>query len=351
MTNEGRAATLLRRGVLLASALYPVALVFVVLVLRYIGERFWLLGAIGYLPRLGFGLPLPVLVVALLVLRSWRLLALQLVSLLLLVFPVMGFVIPSSPSAGPGPVLRIMSYNINSALGGGEQIAQEIEALSPDVVVMQEIGKSGDYFAERLRARYPNIRVSTQFFLGSRYPITPGPEPDHVSLYGTPRSPRFTEQVLDTPLGKIALYNVHPISPREGLSAIRGRGLRREIASGRLLAGVNAPVLRANNLLRDLQVTSIATLAARETVPVVIAGDTNLPGLSATFRRHLSDYQDGFTEAGGGFGYTFPTNHHPWMRIDRILASHSLRFVHFEVGSSRVSDHRYVFAELTRAAE
>ena len=82
--------------------------------------------------------------------------------------------------------------------------------------------------------------------------------------------------------------------------------------------------------------------------PVIIAGDTNLPGLSFVFHRSLSGFQDGFTRAGWGFGYTFPTNHVPWMRIDRVLASDELRFVRFEVGKSLVSDHHCVVADLQR---
>jgi endonuclease/exonuclease/phosphatase (EEP) superfamily protein YafD len=83
---------------------------------------------------------------------------------------------------------------------------------------------------------------------------------------------------------------------------------------------------------------------------VVIAGDTNLPGLSHVLHRYLSRYQDGFAKAGWGFGYTFPTRPRgPWMRIDRIVASDELRFVRFRVGRSLASDHECVVADLQRA--
>jgi endonuclease/exonuclease/phosphatase family metal-dependent hydrolase len=95
-------------------------------------------------------------------------------------------------------------------------------------------------------------------------------------------------------------------------------------------------------------VRTFSSLAGGETEPVVIAGDTNLPGLSLVFARYLSGYQDGFEKAGWGFGYTYPTNKNrpPWMRIDRILATASLRFERFEVGASSASDHRCVVADI-----
>jgi endonuclease/exonuclease/phosphatase (EEP) superfamily protein YafD len=80
---------------------------------------------------------------------------------------------------------------------------------------------------------------------------------------------------------------------------------------------------------------------------VVIAGDLNLTGLSPVLA-HLSRFRDGFTDAGWGFGYTFPTNHRPWMRLDRILATDDLDFTYFEVGTSNASDHRCVVAEFER---
>jgi endonuclease/exonuclease/phosphatase family metal-dependent hydrolase len=52
---------------------------------------------------------------------------------------------------------------------------------------------------------------------------------------------------------------------------------------------------------------------------------------------------------GRGFGYTFPADQWiPWMRIDRILAGPELRFLHFEVGRRRGSDHLAVIADLAR---
>jgi len=247
------------------------------------------------------------------------------------------------------PTLRVLSYNVNAAWGGAEAIIEEIDRYSPDVVVLQEISDA-EPLSRLLRSRYPTVDASGQFLVATRYALSSVVEPERLPYYGRLRSPRFLKQMLDTPLGRIVLYNVHPISPREVLFALRGeRGLRREIGSGRLFGGATAPNIEENVGLRALQVRTFAEAAAKETEPVIIAGDTNLPGLSPVLHRYLSQYEDGFAKAGGGLGYTFPTNKwRPWMRIDRILATDQLRFVRFDVGKSLASDHRCVVADLQR---
>ena len=95
----------------------------------------------------------------------------------------------------------------------------------------------------------------------------------------------------------------------------------------------------------DFVITCLPDAAARESLPVSIAGDTNLPGLSAVFRRTLSRYSDAFRVAGWGLGYTFPQKF-PFLRLDRILTNHKLRAVSFGVGCEGASDHLCVVAEI-----
>ena len=87
--------------------------------------------------------------------------------------------------------------------------------------------------------------------------------------------------------------------------------------------------------------------------PVLIAGDTNLPGSSWAFGHCFGGFQDGFATVGNGFGYTFPSTprHEPWMRIDRVLADYHFRFLSFDVGPGLLSDHRPVIADLELEAQ
>jgi endonuclease/exonuclease/phosphatase (EEP) superfamily protein YafD len=329
-----------------AAVVYLGALVGTCAMLRFIGESWWITTIGLYLPRLVLGFPLPIVSVALLALRMWRWVGTQAVAALVLLFPIMGFGLPwPHGSDANAPRLRVLSYNVNSGFGGPEAIVEEIDRYSPDVVLLQEIGR-GEPIEALLRARYPTVETSTQFIVASRYPALSAMDPPRLPYYGQLRSPRYIQRVFETPLGPVTFYNVHPVSPREDFAALRGRGLRREILTGRFFSGNAAPLIGNNAGLRQLQAKAISESAAAEAGPVVIAGDTNLPGLSKVLARYLSGYKDGFREAGWGLGYTYPNDRKPWMRIDRIFANEKLRFVGFEVGSSLASDHLCVVADL-----
>jgi hypothetical protein len=153
---------------------------------------------------------------------------------------------------------------------------------------------------------------------------------------------------IETPLGPIAFYNVHPMSPRFAFYAVRGMRVRTSIRAGTFWRGGAAEgTVRENFELREQQLAAASRTAAGEAIPRIVAGDTNLTSLSPILAQYFGDYQDGFNSAGWGFGYTFPSGE-AWMRLDRIMASHELRFVGFQVGCADESDHRCVIAQIDR---
>jgi endonuclease/exonuclease/phosphatase (EEP) superfamily protein YafD len=320
-----------------------------VLLLALVGESWWVTTVGLYLPRLVLALPLPFVAAAVWRVGSRRLLQVQGLALVVVLFPLLGLTVPTPGFTDrSAPRVRVLSYNINSGLGGVANLADEVDRYSPDVVLMQEVGETAD-LVQALKARYPTVEAWTQFLMATRYPLVAEIDPDKLPFEGRQRSPHYVAYTMETPLGRVAFYNVHPTSPRDALYSLRGDyGLRREIVSGHIFSGADAPKLQENAALRAFQVQAIAEAASRERGPTVVAGDTNLPGLSVIFRRNLSRFQDGFMKAGWGFGYTFPSEKkkRPWMRIDRILASDALRFVDFKVGTSSASDHRCVVADL-----
>jgi len=331
------------------AVLYPACLMGAALALRLIGEKWWVTGAVLYLPRIAFAAPLPFIAGFSAALGLYKLLWTQLAAILLILFPLMGLALPGrAHRAGGAKVVRVLSYNINTALGGLDGIVEEIDRYSPDVVLLEEIG-SRERLESSLASRYASVLVSGQFLVATRFPIVSSYDPERVTLRGRSHSPRFIKTAIETPVGRIAFYAVHPLSPRAGLQGLRGgAGLRRELLSGRLFAGTNTTKFLDDADLRALQVQEFAEAAAREPGPTVIAGDTNLPDLSYILSQHLSSFQDGFAKVGSGFGYTFPVDYgrRPWMRIDRIFANDKLNFVRFEVGRSRASDHLCVVADV-----
>jgi endonuclease/exonuclease/phosphatase (EEP) superfamily protein YafD len=341
----------LRLALLALAAAYPLALIVVLAVLRGVGER-WSLSTLAlYLPRVGFGLPLPLLVVALVGARPRRWLVTQLLAALLLLFPLMGLELPVGRAARAGqPSLRIMSCNIDLGSASTDELSAAIRAAAPDVVCLQEA--RGDEVAPLAR-HLPEyvVRADGQFIVASKLPIVDVYHPPRIERGGEPVDPRFIRYRVETPAGLVDVYNVHPVSPHGSFDRLRGEGLLHELASGRFFVNRDGFRRLADNAARrERQVRALADAAARSPYPVLIAGDTNLPTASWIFGHYLGRYQDGFAEAGQGFGYTFPARHRPaWLRLDRILADERFRFVAFSRLDVHVSTHFPVVADVVRS--
>jgi vancomycin resistance protein VanJ len=343
--------TWLRRLATICAWAYPAALLVAILLLRFGGERWWVTTVALYVPRRLFAIPLLPIVLALFLQRRFRLLAAPVVAGILVLFPLMGLVLPVLRRAAPdGPRLRVLSINADSAIEGADVLLAAVDRYAPDVVLMQEISLSPTHPLMRgLSLRYPIVHAASQFIVASRFPLTPTKESDLPKPHRTGLPARFERYVVQTPFGSIALYNVHFISPREAFYKALGHSLRNEILSGRLFVSGGPGPIQANSKERTLEAEDVGALARVEKLPVLIAGDTNLPGSSPVLAALARGYREGFPEAGAGFGYTFPASD-PWMRIDRMLANEPLRFVHFEVGCRGASDHLCVIAEIASAA-
>lgn len=325
--------------------LYPVLLLAIVLALEYVGERWWVTTLALYVPRIAFGAPLPLFVIALLFLRRYILLWTQLAALVLLLFPLMGLALPWFTGKSETPVFRVMSLNANSGYAGAHEFGRAIRTISPDIVLLQEAERHRGELEAELKRLYPHASSSKEFLIGSRFPILTSTPPQKLPYWGKQRSPRFMRYTLRTPAGDVVVYSVHPASPRGVLQLYSLRGAFGRLRRGELVVGDPAKDVGENTGLRRLQIEAVGRLTAEEAQPVIVAGDTNLPVRSVLFRKNLGHLQDGFVAASSGFGYTYPEKF-PWMRIDRILASKPLRFLSFDEGCSGLSDHLCVYADL-----
>jgi endonuclease/exonuclease/phosphatase (EEP) superfamily protein YafD len=335
----------LRVCVGLGAVAYPVALIGLALAMRYVGEQSWVTTVLLYLPRRYLALPLPLLVVMILVVGPRWLFVTQLGAAALLLFPILGLRVSGAPEPTSGHVLRLLSYNGSFGHMGTDKICPEVEAAHPDVVLLQAYSPR---LLEPLKSCVAGFTIQThgQFLIATRFPIAETFVPPALEGGGSANFVRYT---LESSLGPLDVYNAHPISPREGIDRFR-KGIEENSAQaidpGILSDDRHRPV-QENTDLRHAQVKALAAAAQSSRHPVVIAGDTNLPGLSWFFATYLGHLQDGFAEVGRGFGYTFPAAR-PSMRIDRVLAGPEFRFTHFAVGERTQTSHRCVIAELTR---
>jgi endonuclease/exonuclease/phosphatase family metal-dependent hydrolase len=341
----GRRAAIVNATLRYLAIGYPVAVIIFIIALRLVGERWWGTTIALYLPRLPFALPLLPLTAAIIWIGPRRLLWTQVLATALL-FVLLGFKVTWPVAAMPGAFhLRLVTCNINGGSFGVEEIIKSLRAAQADVIVLQAVDISN---YDKLRAGLAGyaVREAGQFWLASRFPVQEMMEPPKVIQKGVLRSLRFARYRIATPAGPLVVYNVHPISPRDGLVEVRGDGFRNQILRGNLFSTRARTMVTENATLRMAQLQAIAANARESQDPVLIAGDTNSPGLSWAFAHWLGDYRDGFSEAGNGFGYTFPAPGNAWMRIDRIVADPRFRFLDFKVIHTPISDHFATMADL-----
>jgi endonuclease/exonuclease/phosphatase (EEP) superfamily protein YafD len=316
-----------------------------VLAQRFVGEATWPTTVLLYLPHALLLLPVAGVAMLQALVGPRRLLVVALATFVVLLFPIMGLSIGGPRTPDHAARLRVLTYNVDSGNRGVEKIVRQITVAAPDVVLLQESTWAVD---DAVAAALPGFSFHRygQFFIASRYAIQSVMQPKKIDVRGVQHYPRYVGYTVDSTLGPLDIWNVHPISPREGFDELRAEGFRREIEEGRIFSG-DASHLVANTELRRLQVEDLAASARLSKNKVIIAGDTNLPVASRILADHLGDYQDAFAEVGRGFGYTFPAHRYlPWMRIDRVLAGPELRFIRVQVGDVPGSDHYCVFADI-----
>ncbi len=336
---QARWSGLASASVKAAAFLYPGLLIFLVLAFRLVGERCWLLGVLTYLPQAVFGLPVLFLSAAMVATGQRRLLWTQLLCLLLLLFPFMGLNC-SLPHRDAIPGLRILSYNVWLGTKGPAALEKAVARARPDVVLLQASTRESAAVLSRIPALAGfEVRHAGRYTLASRFPVV---DLQIAEGADSPAGPPFVRYTVETSSGLLDIINCHPLSIRTGVESM---GPLRALREARLPRG-----LLDNLRLRERQVALIASTARASRHPVVVAGDLNLPQSSRILRDHLSTFRDAFTDAGNGFGYTFPGDGLvPWMRIDRILSSKAgMRFIRYEVADCDGSDHCSVTGDLVR---
>ena len=231
--------------------------------------------------------------------------------------------------------LTALSFNIHSALGRGDrlglsQIANEIRAWDPDVVLLQEVDRGRHHSAETDQPGYLAEQLGMEVAFGvnvnfgraeygvatlSKYPIV---SQSNTHLPNDP-STREDQQrgVLNTQIqvgdSVISVYNTH------------------------------LQHMKHYDGLRKQQMEAITGLMRNDPLPKILGGDLNSGPSSAvlsTARTVVKDAWDA-VGAGAGTGKTAPAAN-PRGRIDFLLYSDPLVPQSSEVLFSEISDHRAV---------
>jgi endonuclease/exonuclease/phosphatase family metal-dependent hydrolase len=333
-SHSGRRSPAWRRRIALilgtCTYLYFLLVLIVGILLQWTAEEFWFTTLLVYGPRWVWALPLGILVPAAALARR-RLLWILLAALLVVIGPVMGLRV--SPSAlltkgSKGSGVRVLTCNVGSSDLDADALARLVAESQPDVVAAQEwwLGSESTVF------RQPgwHVRVDGGLCLASRYPIQGAGTLGCDELGGTGAVGCYD---LQTPGGILHFFNVHLSTARDGLQEVidsRWRGIS---------------TVRANTSMR-WHGSEVASQRARAIcVPLLLAGDFNMPVESAIYRQCWSRFSNAFDAVGLGLGHTKFTRWHG-VRIDHILAGPGWRFRRCWVGPDVKSDHLPLIADV-----
>lgn len=344
---------------------YLLATIATWVVLVVASERFLPATLLAYGPRWVVALPL-VLLLPLALFAARRALVPLALSILVVLGPVMGgrvsrhTLATSLPRSPPAGAIRVVTLN---ALGGDVVAARltELMALDPDLLAFQECGAS----LQATLREIPGMHASHYQGLCtlSRWPVT---RLDSLPRYGRSLADGYKRlgsglalrHVIASPYGPLVLVTVHLQTARGGLQSFLQNGgvvpedledLRRTTAAVARPDSTAAQGLAHNMEIRVQDSEHAAQWAlggGSDSVPVIVAGDFNLPLESTIYRRFWRGFTNAFEATGTGFGWT-KREGLLRIRIDHVLVNGAvLRPIGTWVGPDVGSDHQPVIADL-----
>ena len=323
------------RGSGLATWLWAVVVLVVLTLIRWVGDGWWGVTVLLFLPRWLFLTPWPVLAIASGVARRPRQWLVQGVVAIVVAVPLMLISLPVRQlwsSSARGFRVRIMTYNQGPYPIDADRLIRMIEEERIDLICFQEGKVGGNAVLDAYFASHGWSRDRDRQYLASRYPIVSEmPVPN-----GTPAMPERYPVILVRARVRVApgvefgLVSVHMPTLRFGLYKIMQHdvdGLKEHIAWW------NREIERFVDGLDEIR-----------DVPYLIGGDFNVPPDQASMAALTRFLHFAYEDSGWGYGYTRPTRY-PWFRIDHILGSPEWTFVRSWVGPDFGSDHLPLIAE------
>lgn len=189
-----------------------------------------------------------------------------------------------------GGDLIVVTQNVDEQNSNPARTGRMLATSGADVLALEELSHTGTQaYLSALASRYPYHSVQDTVGLWSAYPIA---DSRPVDIAPWTRAMRAT---ISTPKGPVAVFVAHLLSVRVNIGS--GFTADNRDTSGRLLEDA----LHAETLPR-----------------VVLAGDFNGSLDDRKLSAITSQLRSTQTEAGAGFGFTWPAAF-PVVRIDQIL--------------------------------
>ncbi len=324
--------------------LYVAGVFGVWLLLRLCGDRWWFATVMLFGPRWIYAAPWVVLSpLAAFVHRRllWPLAAAAIV----LLGPIMGLHLPWRTLVSPeGATIRVLTCNIDRSATDVNRLGELVESTRPDVVALQEcpedVASTLKWPAGWSLCRFGGLLIAS--------PHTLQKEAWSQNVHPPCRWPPTNglRCRVEAPQGAFEFCCVHLTSPRWGLSEVLDH--RTGVAPER------SGNLSAATVERRLESEDLEKWIDDQNRPWIAAGDFNLPADSVIYQRVWGKYDDAFSVAGFGFGYSKWTPIRGWtygLRIDHILGSPGVKAIRCWVGPDVGSDHVPVLADLALPTE
>ncbi len=325
------------------------------MILRSLGDSWWIATVMLFGPRWVIALPLVVLAPAALVSHRKLLWPMAAIALIITIL-VIGFSLPIRRLLGNGSVpydLRVLSYNI----GGGHVDPTELKILldeiQPDIAALQECR-----LTEKNTALFSgwHIHLERGLCLASKFPILKVESRDRSDIYHLGGSGAMVRYQIEWPHQTLYVVNLHLETPREGIQTMIHQ-LRRyaHLLRRRPFEGIKAMmndgfqessrIIDAENFLRAFESKKAREWVDQTPNPILIMGDFNTPVDSVIYNTYWSDFANAFSEAGLGFGRTKRTG---WfgIRIDHVLAGSEWEYQRAWIGPHLDTDHRPMIADM-----
>ena len=285
-------------------------------------------------------------------------------AVLVVVGPIMGARLSlhtvgrAMPATPPPNAIRVVSLN---AMGGGivaMQLRDMVDRLQPHLIALQECGDvlwdSLQALPEWHRAHHADLCTA------SRWPITsvdsmPRSDFLRIAKYGFGGTGLVARYTIASPRGPLVFVNLHLETARKGLEALSGSDgfipdrIDATSAEAVLRRGDGSNRIELNARIRDRESERAARWSSRgdQRIPLIVAGDFNLPVESAIFRQHWGSFTDAFESSGTGFGWSKQEGSLLRIRIDHVLGNAAApQPIGTWLGTNVGSDHLPVIADL-----
>ncbi|MBL8165862.1 MAG: endonuclease/exonuclease/phosphatase family protein [Anaerolineae bacterium] len=349
---RGRLRRLVRPAFIWSASIYATMMLTYFVVRLIVTEGYW---RVAFINSFSHWFLLPVLLIfpAALLLRTWRT-ALGLLPVFAVAIAWFGpyFTPKFRPASSGETTIRVLTLNMWVDNWSPPAVEEWIRSADADLVLLQEVplDYSSDGLPNLLDA-YPHQfnqvddeRSGGDLIL-ARVPIV---ETEFVEL-NIPNLPPPLRVVVETPGGRVAVYNVHLDWPG-------GYGRSAPAFMQPLFdrMGFLRNALGYNDFARNLQIARLLERIDRDAYPVILGGDFNLSSFSPSYGLLHPRLHDSFREAGFGLGTSWPVAAArgmpgfvpPLVRIDYIWHDARLRTLSAWQGPPVGSDHLPLLAEL-----